>query len=135
MDKKKIIKQLREIDRLKQWRKEGYTSAFDCCVRKFGYDEPQARELLIAAGLILIPENMKSSDPKVQRRIDALRNWRKKEAAAFDLSAYVVIPNRTLLEIAIQNPRTKQRLAEIPGMGDERVNSYGVKILKCLRAA
>lgn len=82
---------------------------------------------------ILTMNQMIDTDPKVQKRIDALKVWRRKISKENAISAFVVFPNRTLMEIAKENPKSIDHLYEINGLGDKRIKSYGTKILKCLR--
>jgi len=82
---------------------------------------------------ILTMAQMKDADPKVQKRIDTLKVWRRKASKENAISAFVVFPNRTLMEIAKENPKSIDDLYEINGLGDKRIASYGKAILKCLR--
>ncbi|MBW8269546.1 DNA helicase RecQ [Caldovatus aquaticus] len=65
----------------------------------------------------------------------ALRAWRRSEAQAQGVPAYVVALDRTLAEIAARRPRTLDELAEVPGIGRSRVERYGKAILAILEGA
>ena len=46
--------------------------------------------------------------------------------------AYVVAPDRTLLELAARRPRTRAELGGIHGMGPARIDAYGDTFLELL---
>jgi len=47
-------------------------------------------------------------------------------------SPYLVIPNRTLLDIAIANPKTREELALIKGIGEKKLKTFTRDLLKCI---
>jgi ATP-dependent DNA helicase RecQ len=59
----------------------------------------------------------------------ALRAWRKAEAQAQSVPAYVIFHDRTLAEIAARRPATLADLAEIPGVGGTKQARYGAAVL------
>lgn len=73
--------------------------------------------------------------PKNDACVDALAAWRRETARARGVSAYVVLPNATLLALAKENPTSIRELFAIPGMGPKRVEDYGLAILRVLRGA
>ena len=66
---------------------------------------------------------------------DALREWRKSEARAQGVPAYVIFHDRTLAEIAERMPGGLDELAEVPGVGATKLERYGDAVLEVLRAA
>jgi ATP-dependent DNA helicase RecQ len=69
------------------------------------------------------------SDP----RFAALRDWRKRTAMAQGVPAYVIFQDRTLAEIAAEQPATLDQLSTIPGVGNTKLERYGQDVLKVLR--
>ena len=82
-----------------------------------------SRALAAAAGA--------AADPA---RIDALREWRRLEAARRSVPAYVVLHDRTLAALAAARPATLDALSEIPGIGPAKLEAYGKDLLALLGA-
>ena len=82
-----------------------------------------SRALAAAAGA--------SADPA---SIDALREWRRQEAARRSVPAYVVLHDRTLAALAAARPSTLDALSEIPGIGPAKLEAYGKDLLALLGA-
>ena len=64
---------------------------------------------------------------------DALRAWRKREAAEQGVPAYVIFQNDTLAAIAAARPRNALELADIPGVGRSKLDRYADAVLVILR--
>lgn len=47
-------------------------------------------------------------------------------------SAFVVFTNATLEALAARQPRTLAELAEVPGLGEKRIEAYGERILDAI---
>ena len=60
---------------------------------------------------------------------DRLREWRRKRAAADGVPAYVVFHDKTLVQIAEEQPRDRNDLASIPGVGPAKLDRYADEIL------
>lgn len=59
----------------------------------------------------------------------ALREWRRRRAAADGVPAYVVFHDRTLAEIAARLPAAAGELAQVPGVGPAKLERYGADVL------
>jgi len=70
-----------------------------------------------------------------QGLLGALRDWRRKTAAAQGAPPYVVFPDATLAAIAEARPANRGELARISGMGEKRIERYGTDILDLVQAA
>ena len=70
--------------------------------------------------------------PEVQARFDALRAWRRDQAAAQRVPPYVIFQDRTLAEIARAEPGTLDALAGISGVGQSKLSRYGAAVLGVL---
>jgi len=67
-----------------------------------------------------------------QARLERLTAWRKATAARDGISAYVVLPNATLSELARANPSSLDELAKIKGIGPVKLERYGSELLSVL---
>jgi ATP-dependent DNA helicase RecQ len=65
-------------------------------------------------------------------RFEVLRTWRMGRARELVVPAYVVLPDRTLVELAAKLPRTEQELLAISGVGPAKLNLYGAELLRIL---
>ena len=71
-------------------------------------------------------------NPVGDRVFEALRDWRRSEAQAQSVPAYVIFQDRTLAEIAASRPRSLDQLGAIPGVGRTKLDRYGSAVLKVL---
>jgi DNA helicase-2/ATP-dependent DNA helicase PcrA len=65
---------------------------------------------------------------------EALKEWRRQRSRADDVPAYVIFHNSTLAEIVRRVPRSRQELAEVPGVGPAKLERYGDELLAVLAA-
>ena len=63
-----------------------------------------------------------------------LKKWRLETAKAEDRPAYVIFHNSTLAEIVRRGPRSREELAEVPGVGPAKLERYGDELLAVLSA-
>ncbi|MDR3512807.1 MAG: HRDC domain-containing protein, partial [Caulobacteraceae bacterium] len=66
---------------------------------------------------------------------DALRAWRREEAARQAVPPYVIFHDRTLAEIAAGKPRSRAALARIGGVGQGKLERYGEAVLALVTQA
>lgn len=66
-------------------------------------------------------------------RFDALESLRLELARDEGVPAYVIFPDRALRGIAKLNPESLAQLAQVPGVGEARLDRYGRAVLECLR--
>jgi ATP-dependent DNA helicase RecQ len=64
---------------------------------------------------------------------DALRAWRKEQAALQHVPPYVIFHDRTLLEIAAAKPGTLVELGLAGGVGQGKLDRYGEAVLKVVQ--
>ena len=67
-------------------------------------------------------------------RIEALREWRRGEAARRAVPAYVVLHDSTLAELAAVRPATLDALAGIRGIGPSKLQAYGRELIAIFAA-
>jgi ATP-dependent DNA helicase RecQ len=73
--------------------------------------------------------------PAADRQLfDALRAWRKDQAVLQGVPPYVILHDRTLLEIAARRPRTSADLANCNGVGQGKLERYGEAVLWVVKA-
>lgn len=61
-----------------------------------------------------------------------LRIWRKNKANSQGIKPYIIFSDTTLMELANKNPKTKDELMSIRGMGEKKYERYGEDILKIM---
>jgi ATP-dependent DNA helicase RecQ len=66
---------------------------------------------------------------------EALRAWRAEKAREQGVPAYVILHDRTLLELAAHRPESQEDLLEIPGIGQAKAERYGEDLLNVLTEA
>ena len=66
---------------------------------------------------------------------EALRTWRKEEAQAQQVPAYVIFPDKTLAEIARLRPGNRAAFAEVSGVGQAKLDRYVDDVLRVVRNA
>jgi ATP-dependent DNA helicase RecQ len=78
-------------------------------------------------------EALASMTPDVVALFEALRAWRRGEAAEQSVPPYVIFADRTLQDIARLRPRSPSELLLANGVGDSKLERYGVAVLKVVR--
>ncbi len=73
-----------------------------------------------------------SSEEEV--RMEVLKAWRKEYAEEHDIPAFVVFSNKTLRDLAKKNPRTREELSRVYGIGDHKLDHLGSLILEQLES-
>lgn len=68
-------------------------------------------------------------DAEQELRFQHLRQWRKEKATELDLPAFVVFSDRTLRELAVQNPQSLEALKGIHGIGESKLEKFGWDLL------
>ncbi|HEY1073573.1 DNA helicase RecQ, partial [Brevundimonas sp.] len=74
-------------------------------------------------------------DTDVRARFEVLRAWRRDRAAEQHVPPYVIFQDKTLVEIALSEPRNLDALGRISGVGAGKLERYGKGLLEALRAA
>ncbi len=75
------------------------------------------------------PTGSKSDSPLLQQ----IREWRDAMAEEEDLPIYMVLPQKTMYDLAELLPVTIPELKEIKGFGKKKVQKYGVEIIGMIR--
>lgn len=67
-----------------------------------------------------------------QRAFEALKAWRKEEAARTGAPAFVIFGNRALKAIAVARPNSLSALEGVHGVGPAKLEAYGDAVLEAL---
>ncbi len=62
-------------------------------------------------------------------RFQKLKKWRKLKATELDMPAFVVFGDKTLRELAVDNPDTIEGLRKIYGIGESKLEKFGLDLL------
>lgn len=103
-------------------------------VERMGRDLLQAVQDGLAAGPLYPPKPPPRPDPSYAARMEALREWRKREARRMGVESDVVLPRDLLVELVRLNPGVKAELEAILKEVPWRLNRYGEAILAVLRS-
>ncbi len=60
---------------------------------------------------------------------DRLRAWRKRVSSDMNVAAFMILHDRTLIDLAQNPPTTKQELENIHGMGPAKILKYGDELI------
>ena len=66
---------------------------------------------------------------------DALRAWRRSEAATQAVPPYIIFSDRTLAEIARKRPQSLAALSNVSGVGEAKLEHYGAAVIDIVRGA
>ncbi len=77
---------------------------------------------------------MEQMDMAARTRFEALRSWRREQAAVQHVPPYVIFQDKTLLEIALVEPGTLEALGHVSGVGQGKLERYGKGVLAALAA-
>ncbi len=130
--REQIVEQLRVVLSRKLWLGFGYKSFQAFCEKELCYSREEIRPVLVALGLIVTKEQLRSNDPAIQMRIENLKAWRRDRAKTNGIAAFKVFSNRTLLQLAEQGPHTSDELLRVSGMGPQKTRSFGSEVLQLL---
>ncbi len=71
-------------------------------------------------------------NPRQQRQVEQLKEWRKIAAAERGVPNLVVLPNHAILEVVIEQPADLEVLAALSTVGEKRARMHGAEILRVL---
>ncbi len=77
-----------------------------------------------------LPDDEAPLTPDEEILFESLRTWRKEQADARGLAAYMVFDNKTLRGIARSRPTSLEALAEVRGVGAAKLETYGPAVLE-----
>ncbi len=68
-------------------------------------------------------------DPELLAR---LKSWRTEEARRQGMPPYIIFPDRTLVALAAAQPRSRDALLQVRGIGPAKLEAYGERLLQLL---
>src|SRR5437764_278134 len=80
-----------------------------------------------------LPPAAASMNQESRRLLQALWGWRADVAAQTRAAPYLVLSDRTLIEIAMVKPTSLGGLAEVEGFGQAKLDQHGLAVLKVVR--
>ncbi|NFG61998.1 DNA helicase RecQ [Clostridium sp. CMCC3677] len=63
---------------------------------------------------------------------EALKKWRKEKAFKENKKPYIIFSDTTLIDICNSKPDNAEKLLDIRGIGEKKINDYGEEILKII---
>jgi ATP-dependent DNA helicase RecQ len=69
------------------------------------------------------------ADRKVFER---LRAWRREAAAQEGIAPFMVFGDTTLIQLSLKQPRSREDLLQVSGIGEHKADKYGDEVLKVL---
>jgi ATP-dependent DNA helicase RecQ len=75
------------------------------------------------------PAGADEVDPELLAK---LKSWRTEEARRQGMPPYIVFPDRTLVALAAAQPRTREALLQVRGVGPAKLEAYGERLLQLL---
>jgi ATP-dependent DNA helicase RecQ len=79
------------------------------------------------------PESTAPLNPQQQQLDAALRAWRKAEAAKTGKPAFIVLGDKVIHAIALNQPQTIPQLLQTPGIGPDKADRFGAEIIAICR--
>jgi ATP-dependent DNA helicase RecQ len=79
-----------------------------------------------------IRELLSDMDERERALYDRLRGWRREASNREGRAPYMIFADATLVELVRRRPGTKAGLAEVKGIGDRKIASYGDILLEML---
>lgn len=73
-------------------------------------------------------------DLEQEERFLLLKKWRKQKAQELDLPAFVIFSDKTLRHLAVLNPQSLNDLSSAYGVGESKLEKFGIDVLAELRA-
>jgi ATP-dependent DNA helicase RecQ len=78
------------------------------------------------------PREDRALSAKEDRIFEALKEWRREEAALSEVPGFTIFSNRTLKAIVLKAPDSLAALEQVHGIGPAKLDAYGDTILKLL---
>jgi len=75
-------------------------------------------------------QNVKNNEVNLMAK---LKEWRAQLAREYNLPAYIIMHDKTIIEIIENNPSTIEELRKVKGIGPAKLEKYGNDILRILK--
>jgi superfamily I DNA/RNA helicase len=93
------------------------------------YSGKKCTSFITDAMLEMIGEKKAAVKTQSNDLVARLKEWRRDTSRLLGVPAYVVLHDKTIIELAQQMPQTKEDLESIPGLGPMKIVKYGEDIL------
>jgi ATP-dependent DNA helicase RecQ len=93
-------------------------------------DDPRRLQPKLERGPVNVAATLVT--PAEVERFEKLRAWRMERARERVVPAYVILPDRTLIELAARMPRTDQELLAVSGIGPAKLALFGAELRRML---
>ncbi len=74
----------------------------------------------------------KNQETNASQTEDKLKQWRWEIAQQHSIPAYMVVSNKTIIELAQKMPLTTQEMYDVYGLGPNKIMKYGEELLRVL---
>ena len=88
-----------------------------------------------SAARAALPKKAADLDGPDQQLFEALRRWRKEQATAADVPAFVIFNDATLAAVASRRPTSRTKLLDVPGVGPVKAQRFGDDLLRIVAEA
>jgi len=78
-----------------------------------------------------LPVEASGAEPN-EEIVDALRAWRRQEAARRQVPPYVILHDKTVVALATARPASLSALESVSGMGPAKVSQYGETLVRLI---
>lgn len=95
--------------------------------------KPRVRAKSKGAGKKSRKKKQRMDSPHDEALFDQLRELRKKIADELNVPPYIVFGDATLIHMAQEKPGSPDRMLEINGVGQVKLERFGEKFMKCIR--
>jgi ATP-dependent DNA helicase RecQ len=133
------IDDLLEDGRLRQYERQGFmvlapTMRGRAAAELWLLEHPELAEMAPPSDEV---ETENADEPAEGDKYTALQKalwlWRRRTAEQNGVPPYVIMSNELMLRIAETRPRNEDELAQLPGMGEQRLQHYGPSILDLVK--
>lgn len=93
-----------------------------------------SEKMPLAISLPRDPGKWLAADASGDDILTQLKLWRTAQATQEKLPPYCVFNDKTLMEIARVRPQSSEMLQSVPGIGPRKLEKYGDKVLKIIKA-
>jgi DNA helicase-2/ATP-dependent DNA helicase PcrA len=98
-------------------------------------DRRPARSSSARRSSVAVDPNTDDDDPRARRVVAELTRWRDEQARSAGVSPARVLTTATVALIGVQQPRTREELGRVPGVGAQTLATLGDDVLAVVARA
>ncbi|MDD4713107.1 MAG: HRDC domain-containing protein, partial [Bacteroidales bacterium] len=61
-----------------------------------------------------------------------IKQWRNEKAKELNMPVYLILPQKSIMELSIKLPQTPAELKAVKGFGDKKVQRFGAELLEII---